>query len=345
MDNQNELQKEITDQTPLPDDTNPNKLTVKSLHIIPTTLSLLLMALLVGVAIFTVRHVQDENSIVSTIKPITIGTHFDQFLGLSLQAKAVYVYDVNDRKILFAKNEEAQLPLASLTKVMTALVIAESVPESTIVTIPQSSVEKDKKSGVASGIQGGDRLKLHDLIGYTLSVSSNGGAGIIAALGSGIQLKDNGSSTTTPFLEQMNTVAKELSLHQTYFLNETGLDISETKAGAYGSAKDVATLFEYILIRHPSIVEPTSYKDASVGTINNNLRKAVNTNAIISETPRVLASKTGLTPLAGGNLAMVVDAGLAHPIIIVVLGSTEQGRFDDVKKLIKTATETLNLKP
>jgi D-alanyl-D-alanine carboxypeptidase len=120
----------------------------------------------------------------------------------------------------------------------------------------------------------------------------------------------------------MNKKAEELNLNQTYFLNETGLDVSKETAGAFGSANDVVKIIKYALKTNQDLFEATT----------NNL--TINSNPYASTTTLLIASKTGLTDLAGGNLAIVFDAGFNHPIISVVLGSTEEGRFTDTQKLI-----------
>jgi D-alanyl-D-alanine carboxypeptidase (penicillin-binding protein 5/6) len=143
----------------------------------------------------------------------------------------------------------------------------------------------------------------------------------------------------------MNENAKKLGMNQTYFLNESGLDENNKVSGAYGSAKDMGILFEYMLMFHSNILEATTFDDTAVPTVDKAKRTAINTNTLVGQTPRVLASKTGLTDLAGGNLVMAIDAGLAHPVIIAVLGSTQEGRFSDMKALIAQTEQTLNLEP
>jgi D-alanyl-D-alanine carboxypeptidase len=68
---------------------------------------------------------------------------------------------------------------------------------------------------------------------------------------------------------------------------------------------------------------------------------AENTNVVIDKIPNLIASKTGYTDLAGGNLVIAFDAGLNHPIIISVLGSTEKGRFSDVLQLVQATLKQL----
>ena len=70
--------------------------------------------------------------------------------------------------------------------------------------------------------------------------------------------------------------------------------------------------------------------------------EAFNTNELVGDIPNLLGSKTGFTDLAGGNLTIAFDAGFDRPIIITVLGSTREGRFDDVATLIAASQATFN---
>jgi len=218
----------------------------------------------------------------------TAGRPFD---NLNLEAKAVLVFDLVKNEPIFELNSNAQLPLASLTKIMTAIVAEEIIPPS-------------------------EKKNISDDIDDALSYSSNTAASNIAALAKN-------------FIDLMNKKAKELNLNQTYFLNETGLDISKELSGAYGSANDVVKLISYALKINPDLFEATT----------NNL--AINTNPYASTTTLLIASKTGLTDLAGGNLAVVFDAGFNYQIASVVLGSSEKGRFLDTQKLIEATFKYL----
>jgi D-alanyl-D-alanine carboxypeptidase len=81
-------------------------------------------------------------------------------------------------------------------------------------------------------------------------------------------------------------------------------------------------------------MEATTYDSLQFSSLDGVAYLAENTNIIAKTVPGLLASKTGYTDLAGGNLAIAFDAGLAHPVIVVVLGSSQEGRFTDVEKLI-----------
>ena len=72
-----------------------------------------------------------------------------------------------------------------------------------------------------------------------------------------------------------------------------------------------------------------------------NIYPAQNTNYFVDQVPNIIASKTGFTDLAGGNLVIAYDAGLNRPIIISVLGSSEEGRFKDALKLLEASMEEI----
>lgn len=258
-------------------------------------------------------------------------TQNNPFGSLNLEAKSVYVLDMNSGKQIFSLNENAQLPLASITKIMTALVAIDMAPDFTLVPIKKSDINLAK----------GEKWNLKDLIDYTLMVSSNDGASAIAGVVGAIDPVDSQKTAEENFVSRMNEKTRKIGLMQTYFLNESGLDLNSKVSGAYGSARDMAELFAYALQHHPEIIEATKYEKLSLSSENKN-HNAVNTNKSINSIPNIIGSKTGFTDLAGGNLAVAFDAGIEKPIVMVVLGSTEFGRFTDAENLAQAVLKSLN---
>lgn len=258
----------------------------------------------------------------------TVGINTDAFKDANVIAKAAYVFDVRDQKALFKKNESAQLPLASVTKLMTALIAQEVLEEKQPVTISEQAVKQDGDSGLAAGERFG-RLTLSD---FSLMSSSNDGAYALAVAAGNALVPQSGA---TGFVNAMNVRAQELGLTQTYYKNPTGLDLTTTEAGAYGSAHDMAFLMEYILKNQPSILAYTTEDDARVYSEDGKYHDAENTDYYVDKIPGLIGSKTGYTDLAGGNLIVAFNVGLNHPVIAVVLGSTVQGRFTDILELVK----------
>lgn len=216
-------------------------------------------------------------------------TRQNSFDDIILEARAAYVFDLLKNQPIFDFNAYSQLPLASLTKIMTAVVASESLPEP-------------------------ERVEVKENFERALIASSNEDAMTLAM-------------ASLPFLEKnfvgaMNDKAKDIGLNQTHYLNETGLDISQNLNGGYGSAADIVKLMKYFLENNPELSGITTKLDK-------------NKNIDAPKTLRLIASKTGYTDLSGGNLAVVFDAGFGHPIAVVVLGSSKEGRFTDVQKLIE----------
>ncbi len=250
-------------------------------------------------------------------------------INVPIQARAAIVYDAKTQRVLFAKNVDAQLPLASLTKVMLSLVAVETLRSDAHVQITPEALSAEGDTGLRVG----ESWALQDLIDATLIPSSNDGAQALAfAIGNG---------DMAPAVSAMNKHARELAMTQTYFLNTTGLDESPTMAGAFGSARDYAKLLSYIVERQPTVLDGTTRDGMLLASEGGTPITAVNTNEALGQIPGLIGGKTGLTDLAGGNIAVAFDADLGHPIIIVVLGSTQEGRFDDVRTLVRSAREAL----
>ena len=266
----------------------------------------------------------------------------DKFKNLDLVAKAVYVFKPETHQLLYAKHAHTQLPLASIAKVMNAIVVAEYMHPDNIVTVPKRSLAKYG----ASTLKPNEKWRVGDLLNFTMMVSSNDGANALAAATAGFMkgTKNNTAkdfnANIKDFKRVMNQKAKSLGLTQTYFLDETGLDLDGDVSGAYGSARDVAYMFDYALRHAGGALAYTDTKDAWFTSKDDILHPAINTDTALGDIPGFIAGKTGYTPLAGGNLVVAFDAGMSDPVIAVVLGSTKQGRFEDMKKIVHAVLAT-----
>ena len=258
-----------------------------------------------------------------------------QIETVSVDARAAFVWDLKNKEALYEKNADEAFPLASITKLMTALVAYEIVEDDTPITITASAAAE--QSG--GTLRPGEVFKVKELADFALVTSYNSAAYILSdAVG---QMLGEGEGVTK-FTTGMNITAEELGLSSMKFYNATGLDISTTEAGAYGSARDVSLLVEHIYTKYPEILKPTTAPKTRLYNSVGEFHEANNTNEIISEIPNLLGSKTGYTDLAGGNLTVIFDAGFNRPIVITVLGSTRTQRFSDMKKLIAATIASLN---
>lgn len=259
----------------------------------------------------------------------------DYFADTEIEAQAAFVWDIQKQRTLYQKNPDEQMPIASITKLMTALVAHELINENEEVVIDSYSIEQDGDSGLLSG----ESFSFKNLLDLTLLNSSNDGAFAIASVVGSTLFAEGGADT---FVEAMNIRAKDLGLTQTYFRNPTGLDISESEGGAYGSARDITFLMEYTLSNYPAILEQTQNNSAVVYNEQGARHDVENTNPVARKIPGLIGSKTGYTELAGGNLAIAFDAGFNRPIIVVVLGSSFNGRFEDILELSEKARLSVN---
>ena len=244
-------------------------------------------------------------------------------------AEAAYVYDITKGRAVFEKEGEAQLPLASLTKLVTALVTVNTLPETKTVSISENALTPEGDSGFVPG----ESWEMKDLLAFTLMTSSNDGARALALAAS------NGS--IDEFITKMNQLVKTIGLSQTFFLNETGLDVSSSTAGAYGSARDIALLLSHIY-NHDEDVLSGSTQAANVYTsLSGITHTAEHTSSVAGEIPGELVVKTGFTDLAGGNLAVLAEVLPGRPVAIVVLGATRESRDTDVRALATAARDAL----
>lgn len=264
------------------------------------------------------------------------------FDDISLEAKAAYVYDLNKKEVIFALNENDKLPLASITKLMTAFVARDYASESALVTLTRDDISAEGDSGLRVG----ERWRLGDLLQAMLIISSNDAAhGVARFIGSDGQPVNNDgeqAAARAHFIALMNEKALALGLKQMQFFNESGLDIAGIGSaaatnGGYGSAHDVAQLFAELWKTYPSIIEVTTLPAVRIISQDNIAHILPNTDGAIGKFAGLIASKTGSTNLAGGNLAIIFDRGINDPVVAVVLGSSLQGRFDDMAKLVAAA--------
>src|SRR3989344_8324617 len=234
-----------------------------------------------------------------------VETVADPFVGISLIGKAAEVIDIKTGTTLFKLNPDTQLPLASLTKGPLMLAVSEVLRPDAVVTIPYNTATKGNSERLAKG----EKWHVADVMSFTLVASSNGGADILArAANDELHVRYPQSPSDTATLWRMNDLAKTLGLTRTYFLNNTGLDLSLTQAGAYGSVHDMARLFAYAASANPGLFAGTARNGVLLTSADGGSQtSAFNTNDAQGTIQGLIMGKTGFTDLAGGNLVVVFD--------------------------------------
>ncbi|MEN9881250.1 MAG: hypothetical protein RLZZ308_433 [Candidatus Parcubacteria bacterium] len=241
------------------------------------------------------------------------------FEGLPIEGKAYVVYDVKDGTVIASQNESMMLPFASITKVMTALTVRLIARDGENITITPSTIE----SGYDLGLRNKQVWSVDELLKYMLVFSSNDAAQAVATHFGGVDT----------FVSLMNTTAEHLGVHAV-FTDPAGRD-ENGNIGGKGTVLDAAKLFSIAIRDIPDILDATTKKRVTVVSSTGKVTGVPNTNQDIETMFGVEGSKTGFTNIAGGNLGVVVDVTLGHPVVIVVLGSSKEGRFKDVQTLYK----------
>ncbi|MEX0918728.1 MAG: serine hydrolase [Candidatus Paceibacterota bacterium] len=284
-----------------------------------------MLAVLSG-GIYLLPWAEAHNQLAASIVAVNQPPPHDPFSDLILAAEAVIVMDLESGEIIFAKNEDKLLPLASITKIMSAITAVNKLDSETIVTVDDISLRQGSNAGLGQG-----RWYLSDLLDFSLVTSSNGAANAIAATYK--------QKTGEDFVLAMNRLAEEIGLANSYFINPTGLDVGGPYGGSYSTAVDVAKLFRYTLTEYPALLAPTREPMIKRQTIDGENYTGHNTNKSVTNIAGLLASKTGFTDNAGGNLAVVFDAGLGRPYVAVALASTRDYRFADIIALVQATIE------
>ena len=236
-------------------------------------------------------------------------------IGSSFSASGAIVVDMLSGKELFAVDADAPRPMASLAKLMTAIVILETHDLSEIVTVPRSVLGV---SGNVVGLQPGDRYTVRDLLAASLIASANDAAHVLAI---------EHSDSVELFAEEMNARALALGLNKTTFTNPVGFDNPDQLS----TPRELAWLSMYALkndfIRSmASRSSVTIHDQAGRGPVT-----LYNTNRLISSHPeQFFGLKTGTTDAAGECLiSLTYNNG--RPYLFVVLKSSD--RYEDTLQL------------
>lgn len=217
--------------------------------------------------------------------------------SIPLSSLSAVVYEPYSGRVLYAKDPDTKRPMASTTKLMTALVAAESLPMDAIVTIPEAAVLVE---GSSMGLRGGNTITVCDLLTGMLLSSGNDAANAVALLSAG---------SLPSFAERMNAKAKALGMTRSLFVTPSGLD-----EGEHGStARDMALLGAAVL-QSPELAAMCAQKRATV-TISGNSVTLTNHNRLLSLYEPAIGLKTGFTKRSGRCL---VSAAQRDGVTLVV---------------------------
>lgn len=233
----------------------------------------------------------------------------------SLSAKAAIAFDLDSGTILYSKNMEEKLPIASLTKLMTALLVVKHGDLNDEVTVKRSQAGV---VGSTMGLVANEKMTVGDLLKGMLISSSNDAA---------LVLSDFIAGSPDKFVDMMNNQALFLGLKSTRFANPVGWDSEDNYSNTLDLIKIVREFLEY-----PQLVLMTKTRQTVVTSIDGKyVHQLRSTNKLLLENSKVIGLKTGFTSKALGSLIVLYDHNGAK-IATVVLDSNN--REDDTQKLL-----------
>lgn len=227
-----------------------------------------------------------------------------------------------DGDILWEKDADAHLPPASLTKMMTALLVLEHYDPKAVVTVRSGAVAE---TGSRLGLRKGERMALESVLAATLIKSANDACHVLA---------DHVAGDETHFVQLMNRRAREWGLRDTHFVNACGHD----HAGHYSSARDLAALAERAM-RQPVFARLVEKATLEITTYDGRRRFSLdNHNALIGRYAGAVGVKTGFTQHAGKCLVALAQRD-GKNVLLVLLNAPNRW-WDAVDMLDRAFVET-----
>ncbi len=248
-----------------------------------------------------------------------------------INASEAILLDAATGTILVDKDAESPVPMASTTKIMTALIALRSGRLATQVTIAQDAAnEVTQNDGSSALLVPGDTIRLQDLL-YGLMLPSGDDAAVAIA--------DALAGSTQNFVAIMNIEAAKLHLYQTHFANVDGLPPTDSQGNAingthYSTAYDLVRLARYAMSipLFAQIVQTRTY--TLTATANHHTYKWTTTNKLLGVYQGMLGIKTGSTPEAGDCLVFAATRKGQTLIGVILHSATDASRFQDAQTLL-----------
>jgi D-alanyl-D-alanine carboxypeptidase (penicillin-binding protein 5/6) len=248
---------------------------------------------------------------------------------LPVQAEAALLMEKETGQVLYAKNEHQAMEPASVTKVMTLLLVMEAIDSGTLsyddaVTV---SAYAASMGGSQIFLSEGESITVEDLLKGVCVSSGNDAA---------VALAEKTAGVTELFVERMNNRARELGMQDTHFVNCTGLPAE----GHVTSAWDIAVMSRELIVNHPDIRRFTTIW---MDTLRDGQFQLSNTNKLIRFYEGTTGLKTGSTDSARYCISATAEREGMELIAVVLKSPTGQQRFEDAKTLLNYGFSTYGL--
>lgn len=246
---------------------------------------------------------------------------------------ASYIVVGKEGEVVFAKNPDAKRSPASLTKLMTAMIVLDLASLSEVFIVPKEATNLEPTILIA---EEGEEFNVRELLKAMLITSANDAA---ETLSQGVAKKLGGSREA--FIQLMNEKTKTLGLVNTQFTNATGYD--DTKQ--FSTARDLAKLAQYALANYPAIAEMVKTESASIAKTSQHKKYELpNWNSLLGVYPGVDGVKIGFTDEAG-HVTIVSATREKDRFVVVLLGAPDR-RAKDIwaAELLNSAFEEVGIK-
>lgn len=253
----------------------------------------------------------------------TYANEADEKKSTDINSKSAILMDVGTGKILYEKNSHEKLPPASVTKVMTMLLIVEAIDEGKVKLNDSVQVSENASS------MGGSQIFLEPGESQTVDTLLKGIA-VASANDACVAMAEHMSGSVEEFVKQMNSRAKELNMKDTNFVNTNGLPVDNH----YSSANDIAIMSRGLL-KHDMISKYlTTWMDKVVVGKKKVEVGLANTNKLIKHFNGATGVKTGFTKDAKYCLSASAKRGNTHLVAVTLGAETTQERFSDASNLL-----------
>ncbi|MBC7764965.1 MAG: D-alanyl-D-alanine carboxypeptidase [Hyphomonadaceae bacterium] len=239
---------------------------------------------------------------------------------MTITAKSAILMDAGTGKVLFEQNPDERLPIASVTKIMTMLLVMEAL-DSGKIKYEDTVVASANACGMGGSqvfLQPNESMTVKDMLKAIAVASANDAS---------VAMAEHLTGSEQTFIAEMNAKAEQLGMKNTHFINTNGLDVDDH----YSSAKDVALMSRELITKHPKVLE---FTNIWMDTLRNGAFGLSNTNKLIRFYTGATGLKTGSTSKALYCLSATAKRNNMHLISVVIAAPTSKDRFADATKIL-----------
>ncbi|MCD7943329.1 MAG: D-alanyl-D-alanine carboxypeptidase [Clostridia bacterium] len=243
---------------------------------------------------------------------------------LDIDAKSCILMEMTTGTVLYEYNADEALPPASVTKIMTILIVMDAIDDGMISSddIVTVSANAASMGGSQVYLEAGEEMSVGELLKCVIIASANDAA---------VALAEYVSGSESAFVERMNERATGLGMTNTHFVNTNGLDDSPDAENHLTSARDIAIMSCELMTKHPEVTE---YTTVWMDTIRNGEFGLTNTNRLVRFYRGATGLKTGSTSKAGFCISATAERD-GMQLVAVIMGSpTRDVRNEAAKTLL-----------